>query len=157
MTEKAKSVSAEKAAAARKGQRAPSARGSAEGTASSGRMPREGKWDRSRDLLFWTKLQAVAMCVLLVVLTYFTISTSVKMHKLDRSIELVEQDLEQLQMKDVNEAIDALSAAADNFARIDMDAFNQTVDNLNRVTESLAKVSEALGRIGSIFGGSGGD
>lgn len=112
-----------------------------------------GKWDRTRDSLFWIKLLAVTMCVLLVLMTYFTISTSIKMHKLDRSIELVEQDLEQLKMEDVNGAIDSLTAAADNLAKIDMDSFNETVDNLNRVSESLARVSEALGRIGSIFGG----
>ena len=117
------------------------------------KMPTEGKWDRSRDLLFWVKLQSVAMCILLALLTYFSISTSIKMHKLDRSIELVEQDLEQLRMDDVNEAIDSLTEAADNLAKLDMDSFNKTVDNLGKVTDGLARVSEALGKIGSIFGG----
>ena len=117
------------------------------------RMPAEGKWNRTRDALFWIKLESVAMCILLLLLTYFSISTSIKMHKLDRSIELVEQDLEQLHMEDVNQAIDSLTSAADNLAKLDMDNFNETVDNLKTVTDGLARVSEALGRIGSIFGG----
>ena len=60
--------------------------------------------------------------------------------QLDHSLELVQTDLEALQMDKVNEAVAALTEAADRLAAIDVEGLNETAQSLKAAADSLTKV-----------------
>ena len=88
----------------------------------------------------WTKLQTIfsgCILLLLIVLTIFGVTAISSLHG---SLKLIEEDLQQLQMDDVNGAIDALTDAANQLTAVDVDTLNKTAASLRDAADTLSAV-----------------
>ena len=88
----------------------------------------------------WIKLQTCLLAAVLVLLVVCTLLLAGSMKKVDRSLELVQADLENLNMDQVNEAVASLTEAANRLAAVDVEGFNKTAESLKAASDSLAKV-----------------
>ena len=91
----------------------------------------------------WVKLQTLLLAGVFVLLLALVFTTALSARRLDRSMELVQQDLEALDMGRVNEAVAALTEAAEQLAAVDVEGLNQTAQALKAGADSLTQVDVA--------------
>ena len=98
-------------------------------------IPLSGK--RQNSALRWTRLQTLLLAGVLLVLLVTAAVLGRELGSLHRSLELMEQKLTEVQMQQVNEAIDAMTEAANQLAAIDAEGLNQTAVSLRQAADRL--------------------
>ena len=91
-------------------------------------------------LLRWMKLQALLLGGILIALLVCAVLIGSSVNRLDRSMDLVEQDLKAIDVDRINEAAASLKSAADQLAAVDIDALNRAVVSLRNAADSLSSV-----------------
>lgn len=86
------------------------------------------------------KLQTGLLAAILTVLLIGSILLAVQISQVRSCLDLVEQDLQALNMDDVNDAVDALTDAANQLAAVDVDTLNQTASELKDAAANLKNV-----------------
>lgn len=85
-------------------------------------------------------LQTVFTGAILVLLAALAIGAVVEFGTLHRSLALIEEEVQQLEMDDVNEAVLALTDAANKLADVDIDTLNETAASLRDAADKLAGI-----------------
>ena len=88
----------------------------------------------------WVKVQTILLAGVLVLLAVLVAVVCVTAKRMEKSLDLVQEDLEGLKIDQVNEAIEALSKAAERMAEVDISRLNETAKSLKDAAESLADV-----------------
>ena len=86
------------------------------------------------------QIQTILLAGILVILLVGSILLAVQVSRVAVCLDIVEQDLQALSMDDVNEAVDALTEAANQLAAVDVDTLNQTATALRDAAENLKDV-----------------
>lgn len=86
----------------------------------------------------WVKLQTIFSGCILALLLLLVIGGVLAYGAVGHSLELIENEVEQLKMDEVNEAIAALTEAANQLAAVDVDTLNQTATSLREAADTLA-------------------
>ena len=94
--------------------------------------------DKTRSLLRWVRVQTGLMLLLCLLMGGLLVFFVQQANALSRSIELVEYDLEQLQIEQINGAIDALTDAANQLASVDVEGLNDTAQALQDAAKSMS-------------------
>ena len=92
-------------------------------------------------LLRHTRLQTIALYAILILLILAVIFIAVQFSALRECMDMIDADLRQLDMTEINRAIDALRDAADSFAAVDIESLNTTVSALKDAADTLASVN----------------
>lgn len=87
-----------------------------------------------------TKIQTALLAAILIVLLVGSILLAIQISQLSSCMDLVEKDLQALNMDDINEAVDALTEAANQLAAVDVDTLNQTASELKDAAANLKNV-----------------
>lgn len=88
----------------------------------------------------WIKVQTWLLAGVLILLTVLTATVGLTARRVEDSLDLVQTELEALEMQQVNEAVVALTAAADRLATVDAEGLNNTAQSLKEAADSLSKV-----------------
>ena len=75
---------------------------------------------QEQKLLRLVRVQTVLIALLLAALSVFVILTARSLNRMDRSLDLVEQDLAAMDMDQVNGAVEALTNAANRLSGVDL-------------------------------------
>ena len=95
---------------------------------------------QEQKLLRLVRVQTVLIALLLAALSVFVILTARSLHRMDRSLDLVEQDLAAMDMDQVNGAVEALTNAANRLSGVDLDELNGAVAALREAATRLSAV-----------------
>ena len=88
----------------------------------------------------WVKVQTALLAGVLILLAILVIVIGMTARRVEKSLDLVQTDLEALQVERINKAVDALSEAAGHMAEVDISRLNETAKSLKSAAESLADV-----------------
>lgn len=88
--------------------------------------------------LRWTRVQTLLLAGVLAVLLLAVTVLGLELGSLHRSLELMEQKLTEVQMQSVNEAIGAMTGAANKLSAIDAEGLNQTAVSLRQAADRLS-------------------
>ena len=88
----------------------------------------------------WMKLQVIFTGIILLLLLALAVGAALEFRSVHRSLALIEEDVQQLNMDDINEAIHALTDAANQLAAVDVDTMNQTAASLKAAADQLAAI-----------------
>ena len=88
----------------------------------------------------WIKLQTGLLAAVLALLVVLTCVVGVTARRMEKSLALVQTDLEALEMSQVNQAVEALTEAARQLAAVDVEGLNETAQSLKAAADSLANV-----------------
>ena len=88
-------------------------------------------------MLFWTRLHALLLTLVLVLLLATVAVLGREIGSLHRSLDLMEQKLTEVQMEQVNDAIEAMTDAANQLASIDAEGLNRTAESLRQAADRL--------------------
>ena len=94
-------------------------------------------------------LQTVILSVICAVVVISAVVLGTKMIKLEKSINMVTEKIETLDIQKLEESALSLKDAADNLSDVDINGINELVNSLNTVSSALEK---AAGAIGGLFG-----
>lgn len=94
-------------------------------------------------------LQTVILSVICAVVVISAVVLGTKMIKLEKSINMVTEKIETLDIQKLEESAVSLKGAADNLSDVDINGINELVNSLNTVSSALEK---AAGAIGGLFG-----
>ena len=95
---------------------------------------------QEQKLLRLVRIQTLLIALLLVALSVFVVLTARSLNRMDRSIDLVEQDLAAMDMDRINEAVTALTNAANRLSGVDLDELNGAVSALKEAATQLSAV-----------------
>lgn len=94
------------------------------------------------------RLQTVFLGLILVIVLGVGFLAVREFRSLHRSLALVEQEVEALEMDRVNGAVEALTAAAENLSRVDVAELNATAGSLKEAADNLSQVDmDALNKL----------
>ena len=88
----------------------------------------------------WIKVQTCLLAALLFLVAVLVVVVGLTAQRVEDSLDLVQTDLEALEIQQINEAVAALTAAADRLAAVDVDGLNETAQSLKSAADSLSKV-----------------
>ena len=93
----------------------------------------------------WVKLQTGLLAGVMILLLALVLLLGFTAGRVEKSLGLVQTDLEALEMGQVNQAVTALREAADRLSAIDVEGLNETALSLKAAADSLTQVDvEAL-------------
>lgn len=87
-----------------------------------------------------SKIQVILTACILLTLIIGCIFLAQRVVQLQNCLDLVEKDLQALDMDSVNEAVDALTDAANQLAAVDVDTLNDTITSLRDAADTLKSV-----------------
>ena len=94
-----------------------------------------------------TKLALVQTILIAVILIVVLAAGGVLIGTLSRAnacMQKIEQNLEAIDAEQLQKTVTALESAASNLGKLDMNSFNEIMDNLNNTTETLQNVTSLI-------------
>ena len=88
----------------------------------------------------WIKLQTGLLAAVLALLVVLTCVVGVTARRMEKSLALVQTDLEALEMSQVNQAVEALTEAARQLAAVDVEGLNEAAQSLKAAAASRARL-----------------
>lgn len=99
--------------------------------------------------LAYIRIQTILIGCILAVMVVAGIIFTTGYYSLHHSMTLIESDLESIQMDNVNEAVEALTDAANTLSELDIEELNGLIASLNTTAE---KLQNTVSGIAGIFG-----
>ena len=88
----------------------------------------------------WPMLQAIFSGCTLLLLIALAIYAAMGIQSLQRSLQLIETDIQQIEMDEVNTAVLALTDAANQLSEVDVEGLNDTALSLKEAADTLSGV-----------------
>ena len=88
----------------------------------------------------WVKVQTCLLGAVLILLALLVVVIGMTARRMEKSMSLVQADLEALEMDHINEVIASLTEAANRLAEVDISRLNDTALSLKSAAESLSAV-----------------
>lgn len=88
----------------------------------------------------WVKIQTILLAGVFVLLVLLLVVIGIAGRRMEKSLNLVQENLEALEMDHINEVIASLTEAADHLAKVDIARLNDTALSLKAAAESLSDV-----------------
>ena len=86
------------------------------------------------------KMQTAILAAILVILLIAGIFVAAEFSTIHRSISTLQTEVESLEMDSVNDAVAALTEAAENLAAVDVSTLNETAVSLREAADTLALI-----------------
>lgn len=99
-------------------------------------------------------VQTILLAAILVILLVLGAVALRGFGTVQKNMEIIERDLQELDMDEINDTIVSLNTAATSLGQIDMDSLNELIGSLKTTAQTLQGISDAFSSIGSFFGGS---
>lgn len=88
----------------------------------------------------YLKLQTVLLAGILLLLLVGGILLASQISRVSACIDTVDEQLQAIEVEEVNDAVSALTEAANRLAQIDTDTLNQTAQSLKEAADTLKQV-----------------
>jgi len=90
-------------------------------------------------------VQTILLAAILAIMIVIGVIGITGFNSVQKNLNIIEKDLQQLDMDEVNDTIAALNEAANTLGQVDMDSLNKLISSLSSTAETLQTASDLLG------------